>query len=95
VLKKYSLPNHTNPDYYYTYLSIHDEKAKPDEVLYHFCFPPYEITVPMTKGDIIVFNLLVDHCATNPRRDTALIYSAYVSNKTCNTVVANAMDDQE
>jgi hypothetical protein len=49
----------------------------------------------MTKGDIIVFNPLVDHCATNPRRDTTLIYSAYVSNKTCNTVVANAVDDLE
>jgi hypothetical protein len=77
------------------YLSVHNEEAKPDEVLYHFCSPTYGIAVPMTKGEIIVFNPLVDHCATNLRRDTTLIYSAYVSNKTCNTVVANAMDDLE
>jgi hypothetical protein len=95
VSKKYSSPNHTDADYYYTYLSVHDEEAEPDEVLYHFCFPTYGIAVPMTKGDIIVFNPLVDHCATNPRRETTLIYSAYVSNKTCKTVVANAVDDQE
>jgi hypothetical protein len=56
VSKKYSSPNHTDADYYYTYLSVHNEEAKPDKVLYHFCFPTYGIAVPLTKGDIIVFN---------------------------------------
>ena len=87
----YCSPAHTDPDFFFTTLAVHDEKAKPDEVLYHFCFPTYGIAVPMTKGDIIMFNPLVEHCATNPRTETALIYSAYVSSKTCNTIVARMM----
>jgi hypothetical protein len=91
----YSSPSHTDKDYYYTTLSVHDENAGPDEVLYYFCFPTYGFAVPMTKGDIIMFNPLIEHCATNPRKSTAMIYSVYVSKKTCNTVVANAMEDRE
>ena len=29
--------------------AVHDEEARPDNVLYHFCFPTYGIAVPMTK----------------------------------------------
>jgi hypothetical protein len=83
---------HTDKDFFLTTLSCYDEKAGPDEILYHFCFPTYGIAVPMRSGDIIIFNPLVPHCATNPRSKTAMIYSCYVSNKTCNTIVANAMD---
>ena len=89
VSKAYCSPSHADNDFFYTVLSVDDKKAKPDEVLYHFCFPTYGIAVPMTKGDIIMFNPLIAHCATNPRKKTSLIYSAYVSNKTCNTIVAN------
>jgi hypothetical protein len=67
--------------------------AGKDDILYHFCFPTFGIAIPMKSGDIIMFNPLVPHCATNPRTATAMIYSAYVSNKTCNTVVANTMDE--
>ena len=95
LAKAYCLPAHTDKDFYYTVLSVHNEHAEPDEVLYHFCFPTYGFAVPMTKGDIIMFNPLIAHCATNPRTKTALIYSLYVSNKTCNTIVANVMDDIE
>jgi hypothetical protein len=58
VSKKYRSPNHTDADYYYTYLSVHNEEAKPDEVLFHFCFPTYGIlihwwtTVPPIQGGI-------------------------------------------
>jgi hypothetical protein len=79
---------HTDGDLYYTFLPCYDKEAEKDEVLYCFCFPTYGFADPMKSGDIM-FNLLVPHCATTPRRQTALIYSAYVSNKTCYTVVAN------
>jgi hypothetical protein len=86
---------HTYKDMFLTTLSVYDENAPLEEFLYYFCLPTYRVAIPMRSGDIIVFNSLVPHCATNPSRDTALIYSCYVSNKTCNTVVANAMDDIE
>ena len=88
----YSSQLHTDPDFFLTHLSCYDKEAKEDVVLYHFCFPTYGIAVPMKSGDIILFNPTMPHCATNPRTVTALIYSMYVSNKTCNTVVANTMD---
>jgi hypothetical protein len=86
---------HTDKDYFLTTLSVYDKEAGPNEVLYYFCFPTYNIAVPMRSGDIIVFNPLVPHCATNPSRASALIYSCYVSNKTCNTVAANTIDESK
>jgi hypothetical protein len=86
---------HTDKDFFLTTLSCYDENAGPDDILCYFCFPTYNIAVPMRSGDIILFNPLVPHCATNPRTETAMIYSCYVSNKTCNTVVANAMNDEQ
>jgi hypothetical protein len=80
---------HTDKDYFLTTLSVYDAEAGPDEVLYYFCFPTYNVAIPMRSGDILVFNPTVPHCATNPSRNTAKIYSCYVSKKTCNTVVAN------
>jgi hypothetical protein len=89
LARAYSSQMHTDRDFYHTFLSCYDKEAEKDEILYYFCFPTYGFAVPMKSGDIIMFNPLVPHCATNPRRETALIYSMYVSNKTCNTVVAN------
>ena len=83
---------HTDKDFFLTVLSVYDEKAGPEEVLYNFCFPTCGVAIPMRSGDIIVFNPLVPHCATNPTRETSMIYSCYVSKKTCNTVGANVMD---
>jgi hypothetical protein len=88
--KRYCSRVHTDADYFLTTLMVYDVEADPDEVLYYFCFPTYNLAIPMKSGDIIVFNPLVPHCATNPSRITAMIYSCYVSKKTCNTVVANA-----
>ena len=89
LAKGYSSPVHVDNDAFYSTLSVYDETATEDQVLYHFCFPTYGIAIPMRSGDIIVFNPLVPHCATNPRVKTALIYSMYVSNKTCHTQIAS------
>ena len=85
---------HTDKDFFLTTLSVYDGQAPPEEILYHFCFPSYGIAIPMRSGDIIVFNPLVAHCATNPSRKTAMIYSCYVSNKTCNTVAAKENEEE-
>ena len=90
--KAYCSRVHSDDDFFLTTLSLYDAEAEPDEVLYNFCFPTYRIAIPMRSGDIIHFNPLVPHCATNPRRKTTMIYSAYVSNKTCNTAAANASE---
>jgi hypothetical protein len=90
LLKRYCSRVHTDADYFLTTLMVYNVEADPDEVLYYFCFPTYNLAIPIKSGDIIVFNPLVPHCATNPSRNTAMIYSCYVSKKTCNTVVANA-----
>ena len=94
LAKGYCSPVHVDNDFYYSSLSCIDATAEMNQTLYHFCFPSYGIAIPMRSGDIILFNPLVPHCATNPRVETALIYSLYVSNKTCNTRVANNMVDE-
>jgi hypothetical protein len=83
---------HDDNDFFITHLAVYDENAEPGEILYYFCFPTYRIAVPMRSGDIIVFNPKVPHCATNPSRETAMIYSCYVSNKTVNTAAADTID---
>lgn len=80
---------HTDKDFFITTLAVYDDLAGLEEILQYFCFPTYGIAIPMRSGDIIVFNPLVHHCATNPSRETAKIYSCYVSNKTCNTAASS------
>jgi len=89
LAKGYCSPVHVDGDAYYSTLSCYDATATENQTLYHFCFPTYGIAIPMRSGDIILFNPLVPHCATNPRIKTAMIYSFYVSKKTINTCLAN------
>lgn len=92
LAKGYCSPVHVDKDFYYSTLSCYDATADENQTLYHFCFPTYGIAIPMRSGDIILFNPLVPHCATNPRVKTAMIYSFYVSKKTVNTHLANRDD---
>ncbi len=92
LAKCYCSPVHVDGDFYYSTLSCYDATADKNQTLYHFCFPTYGIAIPMRSGDIILFNPLVPHCATNPRVKTAMIYSFYVSKKTVNTHLANRDD---
>jgi hypothetical protein len=82
VGQNYCAPMHKDDDYFYTtlscYTSIDDEQH---EILYHFNFPEYEIAIPMRHGDILVFDPRINHCASNPRKENALIVSAYVSKR--------------
>ena len=67
---------------------LSDDEADHDKVLYYFVFPEYKVKIPLCSGDVLVFNPRVFHACTNPRIKGAMIFSAYVSAKTCNTVLA-------
>lgn len=95
VSKWYTSPAHVDKDSFYSILSVNDESASKNDVIYHFCFPTYGRYVAMRPGDIIMFNPLVVHCASNPRTENAMIYSAYVSDKTCATQIANWIDENK
>ena len=83
---------HTDNDYYHTTLSCLSEKEEDHEkVLYYFLFPVYGVAVPMRSGDILLFNQSELHCCSNPSTRGALIFSSYVSMKTCNTQVASSL----
>jgi hypothetical protein len=85
----YWSPIHTDKDYFYTTLSCCTRSGERwNDILFYFVLPDYDLAVPMRPGDIIGFNPLLRHCVTNPRGDDALVFSAYVSDKTCLTHVA-------
>ena len=89
VGKNYWSKLHTDDDYFYTSLSCLSADAQHSgEILYHFVFPSYNVAVPMRSGDILLFNPRILHGCTNPSREGAFIFSAYVSAKTVNTVVS-------
>ena len=93
VGQNYWAPMHSDNDYYYTTLSCFtSNKDERDEILYHFTFPEYEIAVPMRHGDVLVFDPRIMHCSSNPRKEEALIVSAYVSKK---VVVCHIKDQLE
>lgn len=82
----YWSPIHYDVDRYVCVLSVMANKRRDnDKIIYYFCFPEYNITIPLTSGDVLVFNPLILHSCTNCRFSDGHIFSAYVSNKTVMT----------
>lgn len=80
---------HRDDDYYHTTLSCLSNKGTDhDKTLYYFMFPCYKIAVPLKSGDVLFFNPTELHCCSNPSSEQAVIFSSYVSAKTCNTQCA-------
>ena len=94
--QNYWAPMHVDDDVYYTTLScfaprkeeakandepLENRTPRPDPVLYHFCFPEYDVAFPMKNGDVLLFDPRIPHCSSNPREPNAIIVSAYVSKK--------------
>ncbi len=75
---------HVDQDIYYTVVAaspnVYDNKLTED-VLQYFIFPEHHTVVPLRQGNVLMFNPMVAHCATNPLVDKTHIYSAYVSRK--------------
>ncbi len=77
---------HQDKDYFFTFLSCLSAKQENHkEVIYYFCYPEHNLAVPLTSGDLIIFNPLKMHCCSNSRFDDAYIFSAYVCEKTVTT----------
>jgi len=90
VGKNYWSVIHLDDDYYYTTLSVLAEDGRDDlAILYYFVFPEYNIAIPLRSGDVLLFNPRVAHCCTNPSKDGAMVFSAYMSAKTPNAAMAN------
>ena len=81
--------SHTDNDFYFTALSVLSQKSEDnDNILYHFIFPSYNIMVPMTSGDVLLFNPRITHSCSNPSLPDSYIFSSYVSKKTVLTAEA-------
>ena len=91
--KSYQSPAHTDPDCFYSALTCLPPEndlfeGRSGGPLYHFCFPEVRVAVPVCAGDIVVFNPLVYHCASNTRKEGSLILGFYASLKTYATEAA-------
>ena len=74
--------SHTDNDFYFTALSVLSQKSEDnDKILYHFIFPSYNIMVPMTSGNVLLFNPRITHSCSNPSLPASYIFSSYVSKK--------------
>lgn len=93
VGRDYWSPIHVNNDYFWTVLSVLDSNyVKEDSrVVHRFVFPEYGAAVPLSPGDILIFNPSVLHGCTNSTIPGSLIFSAYVSSKTVATQAANSL----
>ena len=81
--ENYWSKSHTDNDFYYTVLSaLSKHSVDNDKTLYYFIFPKYKIMIPMTSGDVLLFNPLITHSCSNPSITDGYIFSSYVSKKT-------------
>ena len=77
---------HTDPDYYFTLLSALSADPKDHkEILHYFCFPEYNLKIPVRSTELILFNPAKVHSCSNCKFPGSYIYSAYVSEKTVMT----------
>ena len=81
--KNYHSLCHTDDDMFYTLLTVVGPKTlQQHDVVYLFCFPSYEIIIPLRSGDCFYFNPSIPHSCSNPYQQDSYIMSAYVSKKT-------------
>ena len=83
VGENYWSKSHTDNDFYYTALSVLSKNIEDnDKILYYFIFPKFKLMVPMTSGDVLLFNPAITHSCSNPSLTDSYIFSSYVSKKT-------------
>jgi hypothetical protein len=76
---------HVDDDYYYISLSCVSERVNDKSILFYFCFKTYFMAFPMYSGSIVCFNPHLPHGKTETTKKGVIIFSAYVSARTCNT----------
>ena len=83
VGENYWSKSHTDYDFYYTALSVLSKNIEDnDKILYYFIFPKFKLMVPMTSGDVLLFNPSITHSCSNLSLTDSYIFSSYVSKKT-------------
>jgi hypothetical protein len=75
---------HIDNDFYYTILLCLSADRNDKFVLFYFVFPSYGVAVPMHSGDVVCYNPIIYHCCTDPVKAGVILFSCYVSEKTCN-----------
>ena len=76
---------HLDDDFFFTILSVLASEKKRDHLpCYYFNFPTFGVSIPMSSGDVLVFNSKIPHCTSNPRNPNDYIYSMYVAEKSVN-----------
>ena len=81
---------HTDRDVYFSICGVLDAEPvegsvrKSDALVQHFTFPDYGIYTRMLSGDVIMFNSMLAHGASDPEPGivTPRIFSAYMNHKT-------------
>jgi hypothetical protein len=76
---------HVDDDYYCTYLSCVSEKVNNKRILFYFISPTYGMAFPIYSGSVMCFNPHLPHGTTYPTKKGVIVFSAYVSARTCNT----------
>jgi len=84
---------HYDNDYFFSILScLTKTYNQHDEMIYYFCWPEYQLAMPLRSGDIIIFNPLKLHSCTNCKYQDSYIFSCYVSEKTMMTSGIGTLD---
>ena len=78
---------HTDRDAYYSMCGVLDGGEgvrKSDALVQHFTFPDHGIYTELRSGDVILFNSLLAHGASDPEPNIAMpwIFSSYMNHKT-------------
>jgi hypothetical protein len=93
--KNVFLNAHRDEDYFWSLTTTVTKNgcATNDEILNYFCFPTKGFCVAMRTGDILLFNALVDHCASSVCKETTELYGVSLYLKTA--VVAGNNNNQQ
>ena len=88
--ENYWSKSHIDNDFYFTSLSVlSNQSIDNNKILYYFVFSLFKVMVPMSSGDVLLFNPAITHSCSNPSISDSYIFSSYMSRKTVITAEAN------
>ena len=80
--KSYWSMCHNDKDFTLSILGVLSEDCIDSNIIYYFLFPDYNLKIPMTNRNLLVFNPHIYHCCSNPINNNSYIFSQYTSQKT-------------
>jgi hypothetical protein len=75
---------HRDEDYFWSLTTVvtKDGYEKDGEIVNYFCFPTYGFCIALRPGDALIFNALVDHCASSICQSNTKAYGVSLYLKT-------------